>query len=862
MSTPTTTAERGNFFTRARAQFTEWLTDGANPAAESRDGKPSLGQARMKAALSDHPLHQFFNFEFYDEDTGLFWSPSGVGFAFEMALATGADDESARVLANLFTQGLPAGTCVQFALFASPTVMPKLAGWASARAGAAPCGEAEGRDEQRHAGIFRALARKRVQYLAPGAHRSLLSDQPCLIGHCRLIVSVILPRPADSARVVFEREIKRLRGSIHGTLSAAGLVSLTGEQPLDAAALVDILDDIVNPRFTRQPKRAPAPFDPNVPLGPQIVHPETILQVGRDGLRLGDADTRCFSVRSYPPAWGVWAMSDMLGDFFQNAMRMPCPFLFTANVYVTDQVSARGIAKAKGMRATQMSGTWIGRHVPAWKERATEWARVTAKVDQGHVLCKVAHQLIVFAPVGEGDSHSNVARAMFQSKGWDLALERFVQFPAWLASLPMMFSPGLAADALQLGRMRTMLTWNVANLLPVCGEWRGTRSPLLLLSGRRRELFYLDPFDNQAGNYNIAVAAASGAGKSFLVQELVLSVRGTGGQVWVMDAGRSYERLARLIGGTYLDFGKESTINLNPFTVITNWDEDGLPMLKPLVGQMASPTTPLTDIQASFVEQALKEVWTAKHQAATITDVAAALNDIADDRARDIATQLYPFTKNGMHARYFEGEATCDISADFVVLELADLNGRRDLQQVVTLLMMMRIANDMFLGARDRRKLCAIDEAWRLMSSGHAGKFVEEGYRVARKHGGSFVTITQGINDYYQSDTARASLENADWVWLLRQKQESIDALVKNGRLATSEYMLRALKSLQTVHGKYSEMMISGPNGWSIARLVVDPFTEKLYSTQPDEFDAIERMRAAGKPLEEALDALVAGSHR
>lgn len=857
-----TNAVGGNMFARSRVQLTEWLTEGANPAAEARDGRPSLGQARLKAALADHPLHQFFPFEFYDEDTGFFWMPSGVGFCFEVALGTGADDETARVLGNLFTQGLPAGACVQFALCASPTIMPTLATWAGARDGATGSGETNGREEKRASGIFRALARKRVGYIAAGAHHSLLSDQPFLIGHFRLIVSVILPRPSDGARLVFEREAARIMGSIHGTLSAAGLVSRTGAKPLDAAALVDILDDIVNPRFEREPKRKRVSFDPQVPLGEQIVHPETILQVGRDGMRLGDADVRCFSVRSYPPAWGVWGMSEMLGDFFQNAMRMPCPFLLTANVLVSDQVNARGIAKAKSARATQMTGTWLGRYVPAWGERAKEWGSVTAKVDQGHVLCKVAHQLIVFAPLGEGDQNANIARAMFQSKGWDLALERFVQMPAFLTALPMMFTPGLAEDAQRLGRLRTMLTWNVANLLPVCGEWTGTPSPLLLLAGRRRELCYLDPFDNKAGNYNIAVAAASGAGKSFLVQELVLSVRGTGGQVWVMDAGRSYERLARLIGGTYLDFGRGSALNLNPFTVIRDWDEDGLPMLKPLVGQMASPTAPLTDIQSSYIEQALKEVWTAHQHAATITHVAQALHDIDDDRARDLATQLFPFTADGMHARWFEGEATCDISADLVVLELADLNGKRDLQQVVTLLMMMRIANDMFLGARDRRKMCVIDEAWRLMSSGHAGKFVEEGYRVARKHGGSFVTITQGINDYYQSDTARASLENADWVWLLRQKQESIDSLVKNGRLATSEFMLRALKSLQTVHGKYSEMLISGPAGWSVARLVVDPFTEKLYSTQAAEFEAIERMLAAGRSLESALDELVAGSRR
>ena len=117
-----------------------------------------------------------------------------------------------------------------------------------------------------------------------------------------------------------------------------------------------------------------------------------------------------------------------------------------------------------------------------------------------------------------------------------------------------------------LGRLRTFLTWSCVNTAPVAAEWKGSRSPLLMLVGRRGQITYVDPFDNEKGNFNIAVAAASGAGKSFFTQEMVMSLLGTGGRVWVIDSGRSYERLCRLLGGTYLEFGPKVDINLNPFT--------------------------------------------------------------------------------------------------------------------------------------------------------------------------------------------------------------------------------------------------------------------------------------------------------
>jgi conjugal transfer ATP-binding protein TraC len=835
------------------------MDEGAHPVSEFMNGSLPPSQTQMNDFFDTHRLADVLPFEYYDEDTGLFYNDDSYGFMYELNPLTGADESVANIIAGLFTQGLPDGISFQYTLWGSPTILPRLTYWANSRITDDDLCERDSLTEDGHLdarshNIYHALARRRVGYLAAGAHKSLLSTQPMVVRDYRLIVSAILPLPLPSRKIHAEREAVQLRKSMMGTMNSAGLY---GEY-VDANRFVDIMDDILNQRFGMEQKREPAKWDELSLLKNQVVHPDTSLQVGRDGMMMSNADVRCFSVRTYPSEWALWGMSELVGDFFQNALRIPCPFLFTANIHIPDQVASKHITKLKAARATQASESTVGRYVPVWHEKKREWDYVNKKVEEGHTLCRMSHQLILFAEPGQGEMAANLVKSLFKSKGWDITLDRFIQVHALLSALPFSLTPVMVREMEKLGRMRTFLTWTAANLLPIIGEWKGSSSPLMALVGRRGQLLFTDPYDNLLGNFNVAVAAASGAGKSFLVQEMALAIRGRGGRAWIIDVGRSYMNLARLIGGSYLEFGPESNINLNPFTHIEDWNDEGLPMLKPLLSQMASPSAPTSDIQSAFIEQGLNYAWEKAGTSATITLVADFLLGHDDARARDLGTQLYPYTKEGMYARFFEGPSTIKFDNPFVVLELGELNNKPDLQSVVVLILMMQIAQAMYLGDREVRKMCIIDEAWRLMSSGNAGEFIEEGYRVARKHGGNFVTITQGIDDYYKSDTAKAALQNADWVYLLRQKAESIQQLAKSDRLVMNDYMTRSLKSVETKQGQYSELMVYGPAGWTIGRLVVDPFTEKLYSTQAAEFQALESMqREQGYTLEQALEELV-----
>uniref|UniRef100_UPI001C0F3B2E hypothetical protein n=1 Tax=Enterococcus faecium TaxID=1352 RepID=UPI001C0F3B2E len=84
-----------------------------------------------------------------------------------------------------------------------------------------------------------------------------------------------------------------------------------------------------------------------------------------------------------------------------------------------------------------------------------------------------------------------------------------------------------------------------------------------------------------------------------LLKEIDWSYRSVGAKVWMMDLGKSFEKLCRNACGTYIEFGTRAAINLNPFTFITDIPED-IDMLRPAISKMAS-SVPLLEVQGKAI---------------------------------------------------------------------------------------------------------------------------------------------------------------------------------------------------------------------------------------------------------------------
>ncbi|WP_232023598.1 ATP-binding protein [Thiomicrorhabdus aquaedulcis] len=364
-------------------------------------------------------------------------------------------------------------------------------------------------------------------------------------------------------------------------------------------------------------------------------------------------------------------------------------------------------------------------------------------------------------------------------------------------------------------------------------------------------------FDNEAGNFNFAIVGASGSGKTFVTQEVLLSYRATGAKVWVIDVGRGYENICRLIDGEFIEFTESANIIVNPFTHIQDIDDE-MDMLKPLIGQMMSPDIELSSWEKSTLEQGITCVYKTLGNKMTLTDLASYfLTNIDgvenDKRKTDLGVMLFPWTREGAYGKYFDGDANITFKNDFTVLELEELKSKKHLQSVILMIMMYRISQEMYL-TRDRKKVVLIDEAWSLMGGGSTDEFIETGYRRARKYGGAFGTATQSYEDY--KGGAEAALKNADWTLTLRQKEESIVAMEKNNTLniASDPFKKRTIKDLKTVSGMFSEVFINYPDGSGLVRFIADPFKQVLFSSKQEHFKRVQGYKEQGYTIVESID--------
>ena len=775
-------------------------------------------------------------------------SELNIGFCVESSPQTGASEDMEKVLASLF-MSCPTGTGIQISLYASPDIMQVLDRQMSLISA----------DNE----VFAKMSEHRNAFLMNGTSRSLFSHHTYLLRDFRCIISISLPLDPNSPADV--DEALQIKEGIHATLKSAHLPAVDW-RPND---LLNFVKDFFDPdHIFKAGGRHHIEYDDSRPLRQQISSLDVSSSVADNSLKLkkvngAEVMIQTLSVKQYPKYFRLGNMGSLIGDYYQAALSIPCPFIITMGGINLDYESARTKAQMKSARATQAARSEMARFQPDLQDRKKDWDMVLRAFDNGRNVIQMYHQVVLLSTKKDASKSEYALRAVWRARGFSLANDIYLAHQALASALPCTLTSGLQADLRAFGRVGNKTADNAIATSPLIAEWKGTETPVITLFGRRGQIMSFDLFDNRGGNYNFAVAALSGSGKSVLVNELAFRYLGSGTKVWIIDVGRSYRNLCSLLDGEFIVFSDESTNTLciNPFSMVENINED-MEMLLPLIAQMASPREQLDNYKYSSLSTAIKKAWDITKRKTTITHVFELLRSTEmtgsiDPELVQLSAALEPYTRHGIYATYFEGDANIQFNKDFIVLELEELKAKKDLQAVVMQLMMYRITQEMYLD-RSRRKVAIVDEAWDLMgNSQSAAEFIEAGYRRARKYKGSFGTITQSIEDYYKNDATKAAIQNADWLFLLRQKPESIERLGKEGKLHVDEWMKRQLLSVSTEHGHYSEIFINGPTGSGIGRLILDPFSMLLYSTRAEDYEEIMALTNQGLSIADAVDTLL-----
>jgi conjugal transfer ATP-binding protein TraC len=790
----------------------------------------SLSELFNKASLQDCLPYRSF-----DPETQVFVNRSSHGFVLETLPLVGCGDEIPRQLTGLFQHSLPLGSNLQCLLIASNRIGSWLNRWCDVRQGRS-CPSSE---------ILEELAKERASYLS-----SLFG-----VRTFRLLLSYSEPHGMFTSF----SPILSLREQMITTFKGWGLPVKIWQ----AEDLLSGLDDLLNPSDVLESLNIP--WNIYDDLSKQLMSPATRWKIEPSQIVFGENETvlRVYSPRLFPPVWHLNAMGILIGDPFDEFLRLQGNFFLSYGVHICNEKTLKTRMLAKCGNVEKQAASPAAKYFPSVRKEADEWVYVREKFEEGQRLVRTRFCVGLLSPPERIEREQQTLFNLYRSQRWELAPDRYLQLPTFLSCLPMTWGEGAGEDSKLFQKTKTTLSHEPANLMPIQGEWQGTKSPGVMLIGRRGQLFTWSPFDNNEGNYNTCVVGRSGSGKSVFMQELLTSMLGMGGRVFVLDVGRSFEKTVKLLGGTYLEFSAHTNedahggICINPFTSIPPHDpieaSDALAMLKPILSLMAAPKEGTRDIEDAYLEQAIQDAWEHHQNAATITDVADFLLAQPDKIATSLGKRLYPYTNEGSYGRFFNGPATIDLSDRLVVVELEELKERKDLQAVIIQMVILQITNSIYTGDRKTPSCLILDEAWDMLRGAQSGVFIETAARRLRKYFGGLIVGTQSVNDFYATPGAQAAFDNADWMCLLSQKDESIKLLKNSDRLAMDPSMERTLRSLRTEQGQYAEIMIKGPKGFAVGRLLLDPFSQTLYSTKAEEFSAVQGLVERGWKLKDAV---------
>lgn len=789
---------------------------------------------------------QFCPVQAYDEQSKLFLcDDSTLGFAFECVPLAGGDQHTKERIEQLVAGDYPPGTIMQFFLYRSPDIEPQL--------------NALARIRQDHMnGPLAGVVKQRIDFLRAHTKKNIHGrsfsggDYDCgRIQESRLIVSIKIPfegkEPNESDVVL----TKTWETKTESALSSVGLWPLA----LSASRYIRLMQSIINwsPNASWRSMTVMGEWEEDKTISAQIFDPTTDLVIAdKSTLQLGE---HCFvkvmSAKRIPDAFFFTEAMKYVGNTMGGNDKLTINYAVCCNVFFPVTQSEKAKLETKRTWTVNQAVGPMLKFVPVLADKKHSFDILSESFQKGAKPIRMTFSVLLFS-----DSRKAVERAAVSAQSyWDmmhfhLMEDYFITAPMFQNCLPLCAEK---EAVFHLDRYKTMTTRELPVLLPVFGEWKGTGTFHVALISRNGQLMSLSLHDSDT-NKNAVIAAESGSGKSFLLNEIIVSYLSEGAQVWVIDAGKSYKKLNEQLDGDFLQFDEASKICLNPFELIDDWKEDE-DTISALIAAMASEKEKLSDFQMAGLKQILKRLWETKGQAMTVDDIAAECLGHTEQRMHDIGQQLFSFTSKGGYGQYFHGHNSMRFENPFTVLELDELQGRTHLRQVVLMQLIFQIQREMYLGERNRKKIMIIDEAWDLIKSGPVSVFIEHGFRKFRKYGGSAIIATQSLNDLYENPVGRAIAENANMMLLLGQKPETIASIRDSGRLVLSEAGFNLLSTVASVGGVYSEIFVkSGHTGVGVGRLIVSNFEKMLFSTAPEDVNAIENYTNQGLNVTDAIN--------
>ena len=457
----------------------------------------------------------------------------------------------------------------------------------------------------------------------------------------------------------------------------------------------------------------------------------------------------------------------------------------------------------------------------------------------------LALTVALHGPLSVTESLDGDIRRIFTSHDAKVIREGYGQLPAWFSRMP-------AQPRRRQCRSVFVSAGAVASMAPIFGPPVGTprsghlkKAALAILETQWRTPYYYDLFKGDVGH--TLVLGATGAGKSFALNFLLVQALQYDPRILILDLGGSYRWLTQFLGGGYMELSPETDagggFRLRPFS---------LPAGERTFGFLAGWIARLLRIGG----------WTLSGE--DPSEIRARVEDIyafAPARrtlgvlVRSLPSKMWPamgrWHGSGAWGRYFDNAADADDLnfEDWQVIDMAGAAEHEDLCEAALFYLLERLR--LALENPDetaRVKLMVVDEAWRYLQDPAVLSYLAEAAKTWRKKNAALIIATQSAVDVTGTAGAEALLESMP-TKLFLANPDLPDKAAETFRLNPSE--------VNTIRGLIPkrELYLRRTDAAGILRLEVDPASYWLYTSSP--VDAHKRAEAVEQyGLVEAIEHL------
>ena len=543
----------------------------------------------------------------------------------------------------------------------------------------------------------------------------------------------------------------------------------------------------------------------------------TDLSIYPDHIRLGSKFLRVVSLKALPNSYTQIGM-------IQSLLSLPFHFLLSQNIRILNQTKERERLELKRRVAHSFVGGGSVNDLDAENKLDNIEDLLRELIGGTQRLVSMDFNTIIWADSKneleeKTDEVLKALRNLNQAEGIS---ETLASFDAYISAIPGNCE-GL--------RHKKMKTTNCAHLLPLFQSWEGSSKAVSLFPTREGSLFKFNPFSQELPNWNGLCFGGSGSGKSFTLIQLLLQFYGQTPmpKLFWIDNGRSSERMTKILGGEFIDIKLDSQVSINMFDLRKNETKPSSSKIKLILAVLEvilkdENKKSLGKRKKALLEEAIIQTYEKTKRIPILSDLRRILKNHKDQEMQKFSQILYPWTENRAYGKLLDRATNINFSKNPIAVEVEGLINHPELKDVF-LLLITSYVEEMARADLSTPYLLICDEAERFFHSGELAKeFIVTCFRTWRKLNAGIWCASQNYRDFMSDSQIRdALLPNSSSLIILQQNKIDWEDFKKTFDWNSAQ--IQAIQNLEIKKRKYSEIFLSQNNRQTILKLISEPLS-------------------------------------